>query len=260
MTKVLQGLVAVLALAIASSAMAAAEPTLQEVNSAVRAGHLQEAQSMMLTVLSNHPGSAKAHFVESEVLERLARRDEAQRELARAEQIDPKLTGIPLDTVDNLRSRLAAPVAHAVVNPPAPSFPWGPVLLIGGAVLLVVMVLRARRPTVIMPAGGAVGGPYGTGYGPGYGAPGYGPAPMGGGIGSGILGGLATGAAVGAGMVAGEALASEFMGHHDSSRNLASNSWDNAPAPDTSDLGVGGGWDSGGGSDLASGDGGGDWS
>lgn len=265
-------LAAAITVGAASSALAAAGPSYDEVNNAVRAGHLQEAQSMMLNVLSEHPNSAKAHFVEAEVLERLGRRDESARELGRADQLDPGLHSIPLDTVQKLRARLASPESHAQVAPvsaPAPaSFPWGPVLLIGGAVVILILLMRARRPTVVVPAP-VVGGPgYGGGYGAapygGYGGAPYGGAPMGGGVGSGIMGGLATGVAVGAGMVAGEALANEFIGHHGEGNNVASSSsWDDRPAvADTSDLGVGGGgWDSSG-SDFASGgdSGGGDWS
>jgi hypothetical protein len=241
----------------------AAGPSYDDVNNAVRSGHLQEAQSMMLTVIGEHPNSAKAHFVEAEVLERLGRRDESQRELSRAEQLDPGLHTIPLDTVQNLRARLAAPVTRgsgAVAEPAHNGVSWMPILLIGGALLILFFLIRARRQAVMVqpaPGMGYGGMPYG---GSPYGGAPYGGAPvMGGGMGSGILGGLATGAAVGAGMVAGEALAGELMGHHDSGR-VASSSWDDQPAvADTSDLGVGGSWDSGG-VDLAGGGGGDDWS
>jgi hypothetical protein len=246
-------------------ARAADEPSLQDVNSAVRAGRLADAQTMMQTVLRDHPNSAKAHFVEAEVLERMSRFEEARGELARAEQLEPGLSSIRPETVQELRAQLAggarAPAALASREGGAGGFPWGPVLLIAGAGLILFLVLRARRPamapgTGIVPAGAA---PYGAPYG---GTP-YGAAPMGGGMGSGILGGLATGAAVGAGMVAGEALAHEFIGNHDRDR-AASSGWSDdgsrVASVDNSDLGVDGNWDSGGG-DIASGMGGGsdDW-
>jgi len=244
-----------------SLARGAEEPSLQEVNSAVRAGHLSEAQAMMATVLRDHPNSAKAHFVDAEVLARMARIDDARRELARAEQLEPGLSSIRPETVQDLRGRLAGvgrSLAAVEPRPAAPSFPLGMVAILFGAGLLVFLLLRARRPAMMPGTGMVPGGatPYG-----GTGAAPYGAPPMGGsGIGSGIVGGLATGAAVGAGMVAGEALAHEFMGRHE---HHSGNDWaDNGShghAADNSDLGVDGGWDSGGSSDFSSGGGGDDW-
>jgi hypothetical protein len=243
-------------------ARAAEEPSLQEVNSAVRAGHLAEAQSMMETVLRDHPNSAKAHFVDAEVLVRMARVEDARRELARAEQLEPGLASIKPETVQDLRGRLGVQGTLSGVAPASPAaggVPWGPVMILLAVGLLIFLVLRARRSAMAPGAGMVPASPYG-GVGGAGGVP-YGAPPMGGpGIGSGIVGGLATGAAVGAGMVAGEALAHEFIGHHD---RPAGEAWtDNGArvaAADNADLGVDGGWDSGGSSDFASGIGGDDW-
>lgn len=266
---VLGAAVAAVPLAYAQDgALPAAGPSLQDVNNAVRAGHLAEAQAMMQTVLREHPNSAKAHFVDSEVLARMARIDEARREFERAEQLEPGLPSIRPETVQDLRLRLAGNGERMVrvAEAPTSTFPWGPVLLLVGVGVVIFLVLRARRPAVVLPASGAVvpGGSAPYGYG-GYGAGGmpYGGAPMGGGgLGSGILGGLATGAAVGAGVVAGEALAHEFIGNHD---HASGNAWvddgSRVASVDNSDLGVDGNWDSAGGSDFAGGLGGGDdWS
>lgn len=245
-------------------ARAADDPSLQDVNNAVRSGHLAEAQSMMQTVLRDHPNSAKAHFVDAEVLARLQRLDDARRELARAEELEPGLTSIRSATVEDLRHRLdggAAPVVNFA--PREASFPWMPVILLVGAGFVVFLFLRSRRMAAMGGTGMVPAGPSPAPYGYGQGGVPYG-APMGGpGIGSGILGGLATGAAVGAGVVAGEALAHEFMGSHE---RPAGNAWvddgSRVAAADNSDLGVDGGWDSGGsgGIDLGGGGGGDDWS
>jgi len=252
--KKLLGLVLLAAtLGVLPLARAADDPTLQEVNNAVRAGRLADAQSMMLTVLRDHPKSAKAHFVEAEVLSRLQRRDEARRELALAEELEPGLTSIRSSTVEDLRHRLDGGAAPSASFAPraepheSSGFPVMPVILLVGAGIVIFLVLRARRPAVMggpgMMPGGAPPAPYGYGQGgmP-YGAPAGGP-----GIGSGILGGLATGAAVGAGVVAGEALAHEIMGGHEhSSGNAWADDGSRGAPPDRSDLGVDGGWDSGG--------------
>jgi hypothetical protein len=211
---------------VSVSAMAAADPTLQQVYQAAQSGNYSQAQGMMDQVLRDHPNSAKAHFVEAELLAKQNRLASAQAELSRAERLDPTLAFAKPQALQELRDRISAsraalkptvvaPVAMApAIRPATPHIPWGG--LLGGAALIIAiaMFLRSRSRNTYGPQGPAAYGygpsgapqPYGpTGYGPG----GYGPgAPMGqpGGMGSGIMGGLATGAAVGVGVVAGEAL------------------------------------------------------
>jgi len=246
------------------------DPSLHEVYQAIHAGHVNEAQSMMTRVLKDHPESAKAHYVEAEVLVRMDRADEAQIELDHAERLAP---GLPFATAEAQRSlrgliaergraRSGSIERSSTISseaPASPSIPWGPILIVGGVGLLLFMFFRARRQAVVMGPAAAPGmGPVGTPYG---GAP-YGGAP---GIGSGIVGGLATGAALGAGLVAGEALAHEFIGNHDRGGNdLADGSGSRIASDDGGgrDFGVSdaGSWDSGS-SDIgdSGGGGGGDW-
>jgi hypothetical protein len=252
------------------------DPSLHEVYQSIHSGHLNEAQAMMSKVLHDHPDSAKAHYMEAEVLVRMDRADEAQIELDHADRLAP---GLPFATAEAQRSLrgLIAERGHARAGvdrtavqseerPAARAVPWGPILIFGSVGLLLFLFLRARRQSMLAAPGmtpGVVpgGAPYGgTPYG---GAP-YGAAP-GGGIGSGIVGGLATGAALGAGMVAGEALAHEFMGNHDrGGADLASGAGQRVPTDDGggNDFGVSGSdsWDSGS-SDIgdSGGGGGGDW-
>jgi uncharacterized protein len=252
----------------------AAEPTLNQVYETVQAGRLDQAQGMMAEVLRTHPNSAKAHYVEAEILAKQGHYAEAQGELNRAEQLAPGLPFASATSVQELRGVIATAggrqgpiVTHVqpAIAPAAPesSFPWGLLLiaLVGG--LIVVVIVRARRTAAMVPYGGAAGAaPYGGGLGtPAYGAPPV--APVGGGIGSGIVGGLVTGAAVGAGVVAGEALAHNLMEGHGSSHELARGDLPAAPANDDmggQDFGVSdaGSWDDGGGS--LGGGGGDDWS
>ena len=56
----------VVALACAGPVLAA-DPTVDQVYQAARAGHLDEAQQLMDQVLKDHPNSAKAHYVEAEL-------------------------------------------------------------------------------------------------------------------------------------------------------------------------------------------------
>jgi len=260
-----------LSLALLTGARAQ-DPSLPQVYQAVHEGRLHDAQAMMTKVLRDHPDSAKAHYVEAEVLVRLDRAAEARSELARAENLAPGLPFAKPDAVSDLRGLIAERSRTSSMGAERPTvasdshadsgFPWGIVLIIAGAGIVLFLFLRARSSTVVAAPGMAMG-PGGAGYGaPGY--P-YGGGPMGGGIGSGIVGGLATGVAVGAGVVAGEALAHEFIGNHDRDR-LGNNdgSWTSTDDAGGRNFGVSGSdsWDSGGsGGDISGGDGGGggDW-
>lgn len=258
------------ALALGQSAFAAADPTVDEVYTAARSGHLDQAQQMISQVLADHPQSAQAHYVQAELFAREGKPALARSELAAAEQLKPGLPFANPRSVQELKSELGrggglASPAFIRTVPAAPRFPWGTLLILGGAIAVLLMVFRRRTSYVQYPAAGVgPGGAPGT-YGPGYG-PGYGPAPMGGGIGSGIAGGLASGLAVGAGVVAGEELAHHFLdgGRGGGVIPAAEAGESGAGNADMggSDFGMndpGSGWDDGGGFGGDSG-GGGDWS
>src|SRR5450432_3324532 len=185
---------------IASPAFADTDPSVDQIYAAAAGGHLDQAQQMIAQVLTDHPGSSRAHYVQAELYAREGKTALARSELAAAEQLKP---GLPFESprsVQELKAQLglrSGVMSPAVIRtvPAARPFPWGTVLILAAVVGILLMVFR-RRSTYVQqyPAGGPMGGAPGT-YGPG----GYGPGPMGGGgIGSGIAGGLASGLAVGA--------------------------------------------------------------
>jgi hypothetical protein len=269
------GRAAVLSMVLAMGAPAlAADATLNQVYQAVHAGRLNQAQAMMAEVLRDHPNSAKAHYVEAEILARQGHAAEAQGELDRAEQLAPGLPFVSQTSVQELRGVIASGAARPApaligVQPANTSaahesnFPWGWLLIVVIGGVIVFAIIRARRNAAVVPNAGG-------GTAPSYGAPpmasmagGIGSAPTGSGIGSGIVGGLVTGAAVGAGMVAGEALAHDLMDRHDSSGDLHRGDTPATPADNDlggQDFGIndGGSWDDGGGSPNEGGAG--DWS
>lgn len=215
--------------------LAADEPTLHQIYQAADGGHMIEAQGMMEKVLREHPNSAKAHFVQAELLVKQGHLANAQVELSKAEILAPGLPFAKPDAVENLKrhiasSHTAAPVVQNTTrvqqSEVASVVPWGLLLVVLGLIAAVVFFVRSmsRRSTSASLAGG--GAMYGAGFGLGAplqpaGASGMTTPPVGptaGGIGSGILGGLATGAALGAGMVAGQALMHHFT---DGNRNEA---------------------------------------
>jgi hypothetical protein len=213
-----------LSFALAGTALAATDPTVHEIYEAASSGHLDQAQQMMDEVLRDHPTSAKAHYVQSELYAREGKLSLARAELARAEQLEPGLPKENPRSVAELKSELGLTRGNdrpiAASRESAPHFAWVTVLILALVVGVIWMLFRRRtRSAQYSPVGvppttpgtyipGASGGP-GGGYGPG--------APVGGGIGSTVAGGLAGGLAAGAGIVAGEALAHRLVdGGHSS--------------------------------------------
>ncbi len=241
-----------MALLLAFGAAMAAEPTLKQVYDAAQSGRLDEAQTMMQQVLVAHPNSAKAHFVNAELLVRRGHPEEARTALRTAEQLAPGLPFAKPEAVEGLRSRLSKPASARSQLPTgqaggmlgadsvagaAGGIPWTLLLVGGGAVLALVMFMRRRKAVAAAGPMGA-GGPlaaapfggqqpaagtwqgqqqFGNNAGP-YGAQpgigGYG-QPAGGGMGGRVMGGLATGLAVGAGVMAAQAIGKTLGGGHD---------------------------------------------
>ena len=215
--------VALALVAVAPAHAAGADATIHEIYQAADAGRFDDAQKMMDKVLQDYPNSAKAHFVEAELLGKEGRYADAQTELNTALRLDPSQSFAQAGKVQSLQNVINGGSQAHVVHRSVPAAPvyvarqpaqssgggWFVLLIIFVAVFaLIAMVRAAMRRNVVVAGGYGPGAGYGTGYGPGYG-PGYG-----GGMGSGILGGLATGAAVGAGVVAGEELM-EHLTHRD---------------------------------------------
>ena len=274
------------AVLLGACALALALPTPKDIEAAVNAGHLAQAETMLRDVLQEKPNSARAHSELGEVLGREAKYDDALAELQRAKSIDStlKFASTPekfqqtLDKVSAAASAAklpatTAPAHQAVVVAPAPA-PAAPGLNLNyvflgiGLVVLIAFLIRrsaqANQNAMVYaapaPAGfGAQYTPNAPGYGPGY-APGYG-APMqgGSGVGGAVLGGVA-------GLAAGYALSKALEGDHHNGVNHdgsapSGNSggyvpFDAPAAPDLGsfDSGAGNGWDapdagSGGGGD-----------
>ncbi len=245
---------------IVSATAWAADASLSEVYQATEAGKLTQAQAMMAQVLHDHPTSAKAHYVEAELLAKQGRLADGDAELKIAQRLSPGLPFARVDSVRQLESRLATHGARQSTFAGVPVVGQGmsmTLLLVGvGVVVCVFLIGRAMRNRDQQSAGraGLVPASYGNGGGPPMGA-------MGGGVGSGIMGSLATGVAVGAGVVAGEALLHHMLdgNHADTySGSSASPEWQASnAAPDTEDFGVAdnSSWDD----DSSSSAGGDDW-
>ena len=212
-----------LALCVASvpAVAFAADASIDQVYATARAGNVPGALTMMDQVLKDHPNSAKAHYMEAELLSRSHRAADARVELGKAEAIAP---GLPFASAHSQSERRAAlgagggagAVAPAPLGQPSGHFPVSSIILIGLLIFAVLAMLRRRSAAQnVAPYGQPMGpGGYPTGYGPQggpYGAPGMmGGGMMGGGMGGGgLMGGLASGLGMGAGLAVGE----EVVGH-----------------------------------------------
>jgi hypothetical protein len=225
-------------LLLGAPAFAEEEPTMHQVYLAAESGKFNEAQSMMDKVLRDHPNSAKAHFVEAELLAKQGLLSNAGVELNTAERLQPGLPFAKPEAVKSLKSRIAS-APNSVVQPniASPALPssakdWTPWILLAIGIALAVLIigyLSNRRN-----ANSYGGNAYGSNM-PVAGANGAGPVvgqAAAGGMGSGIMGSLATGAALGAGVVAGETLMHHLLdddknnvipepSHHDTSPSSA---------------------------------------
>jgi uncharacterized protein len=262
----LVGLLAAAALSftLGGTAMAQADPSVHQIYEAASSGHLDQAQQMMDQVLRDHPDSAKAHYVQSELYAREGKVSLARAELGRAEQLAPGLPKENPRSVAELKSQLGLlrrgyPIRQAPLH-----FPWGTVLILALVVGVFWALFRRRTAyAAYSPGSTAPTVPPGT-YGPG----GYGPgAPGGGGgMGSTVAGGLAGGLAAGAGFVAGEELAHRLLdGRQASALPPAAEDYGESAGTNTdmggADFGVNdpGSWDDGSGGGGDAGGGGDDW-
>ena len=141
-------------------AFAQAEPTLNQIYEAAQAGRLDQAQTMVQQVLVTHPNSARAHFVQAELLARQGQMSRAREALGRAEQIAPGLPFAKPESVQALRTQLAAragaPAGQSRATqsggnamapaPVASAFPWGLGLALGGgAIALAIFFMRKKQ-------------------------------------------------------------------------------------------------------------------
>ena len=211
-------LIAFVLLSLAAT-LAFALPAPRDIETAVNAGDLARAESLLREVLAEKPGSAKAHYEMGQVLAREGKSADARRHLEEARRLDPTL-GFARDPkhFQELLDKLPAgalvppaPVAKAVSGTAraenATSSPsTATYVLVGGALLaFIVLATRfMRRRSGAVAGGGMSGyGMAGTGGYPGAPASGSGM----GAVGGAVLGGIA-------GMAAGYGL-SKVFGHSD---------------------------------------------
>ncbi len=82
---------ACLSLMLASGAVFAAVPTVQQIESAMAQGNWQQADSGLKQVLEAHPNNARAHYLYAQVLDREGRTADALAQIQQAKTLDPQI-------------------------------------------------------------------------------------------------------------------------------------------------------------------------
>ena len=168
----LQRMLLALTLALAAG-WALALPSPKDIEAAVGAGQLPQAETMLREVLQAKPQSAKAHYELGQVLARQGKYFEAQQALDQAKTIEPSLKFATspeafAKTYDTVLAQVrgapspasakadmapaAAPVAHAAPPSPAPSGGFNLMYVWIAAAGLVVLGLVLRRRAAAAPA------------------------------------------------------------------------------------------------------------
>ena len=83
---------------------------MKQIYQAATTGHLDQAQQMINEVLANHPGSAKAHWVQAELFAKEGKGNLARSEVLEAERLNPGLTEFSPKSVRELKVQLGLPV------------------------------------------------------------------------------------------------------------------------------------------------------
>ena len=146
-----------ISLCISTSSFAESDITMHQVYLAAAAGKFTEAQSMMDKVLSEHPNSAKAHFVEAELLAKQGQLNKAASELNIAEALQPGLTFAKPQSVKELKHKIGAPSSNIMqtnINNKTESTSgvkeWLPtILLLMGLVLIILLIVKTHHPQAL---------------------------------------------------------------------------------------------------------------
>ncbi|WP_225548158.1 tetratricopeptide repeat protein [Chromobacterium violaceum] len=129
-----------------ASGYAHAEPSQADVARAVETGNYAQADSLMRQVLTNHPNSAKAHYVYAQILADEQMPAAARQELDHAKMLDPSIQFANLANVEQFSYRLGHPNAQTTTTPTDRGtaeadgwvFFWAMLLLLALAALVIV--------------------------------------------------------------------------------------------------------------------------
>jgi hypothetical protein len=261
-------LISALVLSLAAfTTVVVAQPTVKEIYQTAQTDK-QQALSMINEVIRSHPNSARAYYIQSELLLQSGKKAEARASFVKSQQLDPNLSFAKPESVTRLRDALGIkkPNSTGLNIDNDRLILWGCGILL--VVLIAIMFMRRKKeevpdyvrsynlqPRPITPFNQ---NPAASSTAPGAAQP-QPVAQAAPAAGGGMMGSLAQGAAIGVGVAAGATLANHLLNGNKASAAPAETS---APQPSyvptytpDQDFGVqdsGGDW---GGSD----DSGGEW-
>lgn len=208
MKKLMQALV--LSLAVLSANIVLAEPTVQDIYKTAQVDK-QQALTMVNEVIKLRPNSARAHYVQSDLLLQLGKKAEAKTAFLKSQSLDPSMSFAKPESVERLRTALGVKKTDTLKFDTDKAMLWGGGILL--ALLIAIMLFRRKKPAQQYPDA------FNSQYRPVTPTP---PAPAGAAAsapaaaapassGSGLMGSLATGAAMGVGVAAGATLANHLL-------------------------------------------------
>jgi tetratricopeptide (TPR) repeat protein len=134
----------VLSFAVLSATGVVAEPTVKEIYQTAQVDK-QQALTMVNEVIKNRPNSARAHFIQSELLLQLGKRSEAKNAFLKAQSLDPALSFVKPESVDRLRSALGIKKPQTGLSVDTDKLiMWLCALLL--VILIGVLVFKRKKP------------------------------------------------------------------------------------------------------------------
>ena len=118
---------------------------MKQIYQAATTGHLDQAQQMITEVLANHPGSAKAHWVQAELFAKEGKGNLARSEVLEAERLNPGLTEFSPKSVRELKVQLGLPVPTTETRIPLEN--------LGGTMVAPVVINKAIKLNFFVDSG-----------------------------------------------------------------------------------------------------------
>lgn len=147
MKKLIQALV--LSFVVFAATIVVAQPSVREIYQTAQTDK-QQALNMINEVIRTRPNSARAYYVQSELLLQLGKRSEARSAFQRSETLDPTLSFAKPESVERLRQALGIKKnsGSGLSMSTDQLILWGCGALL--AILIVVMIMRRRKPAAAL--------------------------------------------------------------------------------------------------------------
>lgn len=186
-------------------------PSIHAISQTVNSGNLRQAHQMIEAVLQVHPKSAKAHYVDAQILVLQGNPQGAKHALEIARELDPNLSFVDQQNVIKLQQRITS-LTH---SHPKSNHSWVPWIILAIALLVLYFIWKnaSKRKMSYQNTPSSLANQHNqnnsqTAQNNGGSGNGF--------FGNGIFGNIMSGLAMGAGFAAGERVVDNLMDSHDS--------------------------------------------